>query len=74
MAKWKVKDGTQVNYDGQLHGPGDTFAATEAEVSAEGIRPYVEKAPEKKAQTSSANKAQTSGANKAQRLSPNKGK
>jgi hypothetical protein len=59
-----VRQGTQVNYDGKLHGPGDTFSATEAEVAAEGIRPYVEKAPEKKAQTSSANKAQGSSPNK----------
>jgi hypothetical protein len=66
-SKWKVKDGTQVNIDGKLYGPGDTFSATQEEIDAEGAAEAVEKAEKKsngKAQASSPNKAQASSSNK----------
>lgn len=69
MAKWKVKEGTQVKHDGKMLQAGDSFSATEEQIAARGLGAYVEPAsepkpepkkpePEAKAQTSSENKAQ----------------
>jgi hypothetical protein len=55
MAQWKVKEGTQVKYDGKMHAAGDTFSATEEQVASRGLSAYVE--PVTKAQQSGANKA-----------------
>ena len=61
-AQWKVKDGTQVKYDGKLYGPGDTFSAAEDKVA--GLAHLLD--PVKaKAQPQSANKAQPVAPNKA---------
>lgn len=60
MAQWKVKDGTQVKFDGTLYQPGDTFSASESQVKARSLASYVERVREssKKAQKPSSNKAQ----------------
>ena len=65
-AQWKVKDGTQVKYDGKLYGPGDTFSAAEDKVAglAHLLDPVKAK-PAEKAQPPSANKAQPVAPNKA---------
>lgn len=62
MATWKVNEGTQVKHRGKLHAAGDTFSATESEVTAAGLTSYITRVEEKKA--SAPNKAQTSSPNK----------
>lgn len=69
--KWKVRNGTQVNFGGKLYGSGESFTASEELVQAEGLTRYVEQERERKqeapakAQQSSPNKAQQSSGNKA---------
>ncbi len=41
MAKWKVNEGTQVAWGEKMYAGGDTFSATEAEITAEGMGAYV---------------------------------
>lgn len=62
MAQWKVKQGTQVKYDGTLYQPGETFSASESQVQARSLTSYVEPVRESKskAKSSSSNKAQKS--------------
>lgn len=55
MAKWKVREGTQVKFDGKLYAAGETFEASEAKVS--GFGDLVEQVRQQ-AQPKATNKAQ----------------
>lgn len=41
--QWTVNEGTQVAWGDKLHQAGDTFSATQAEITAEGLEAYVTK-------------------------------
>jgi hypothetical protein len=49
MDRWTVNEGTQVAYGDKMHTGGETFSATEEEITAEGLTPYVTKAAAHKA-------------------------
>lgn len=50
MDRWTVNEGTQVAHGDKIHTGGETFSATEEEITAEGLTPYVTKAAHKAAQ------------------------
>jgi hypothetical protein len=54
--QWKVNDGTQVAWGGGLLAAGETFSATEDEITADGLGSYVTKVRHQ-AQPKAANKA-----------------
>jgi hypothetical protein len=56
--KWKVNDGTQVRHGDKLHGPGDSFSATEDELRGAGLLGYVSKVQQQSAAPAE-NKAQS---------------